>query len=306
MNSSTAGVALALSTAVVWAISPLFMASVGRRIGAQNTNLLRAALAAIVLAAVVLPAYYLLRAAPVTWPNPAQCAWLMASGAVGMVVGDACFYEALVRLGARRAVKVNTLAPVVALLAGWLAQGETLSPRATAGAALVIAAVIYATVANAAPTDGENREPGKMSPLGLWCGIISAACIGLGSVTGRQAFKIAPLDPITATVVRVGFAATLLWLLTLARGKARQTLAFLKDSAVRSRLAWGTLLGPILGMLCFVSALKFSPAGLVSTLISTSPLVILPVAAAKYGIRIRPAVVLALIAAVIGVAMISS
>jgi drug/metabolite transporter (DMT)-like permease len=310
MTSPTAGVTLALSTAVVWAVSPLFMASVGRRIGSQNTNLLRALLAAIALAAVVLPAYCLVRrlaaqTGPLIWPNAAQCAWLMVSGTVGMVIGDACYYEALVLMGARRAVKLNTLAPVVALLAGWLAQGETLSQRATAGAALVIAAVMYATFANAAPADGENREPGRMSPLGLWCGVASAACIGLGSVTGRQAFKIAPLDTITATVVRVGFAATVLWLVAVARGKARQTLARLHDPMVRTRLAWGTLLGPIVGMLCFVGSLKFAPAGLVSTLISTSPLVILPIAAVKYGVRIRPGVVVALIVAVVGVGMIS-
>src|SRR3954466_8549749 len=92
-----AGVGLAVSTAIVWAISPLFMASVGRRIGSQNTNLLRATLAGVVLAVAVLPAYALFRAGGlVVIPTRAQAAWLVASGTVGMVVGDACYYEALV------------------------------------------------------------------------------------------------------------------------------------------------------------------------------------------------------------------
>jgi len=171
---------------------------------------------------------------------------------------------------------------------------------------LVIAAVMYAALANSDPEEGETREPGKMSGAGLLCGLASAMCIGLGSVLGRQAYRVrsdVPLDAVAATVVRVGFAAIVLWSFALLRGHAGRTVAFLKDGAVRQRLAWGTLLGPIVGMLGFVGALKFAPAGLVSTLISTSPLVILPVVAVKYGVRIRAAVVCALIVAVAGVGM---
>jgi drug/metabolite transporter (DMT)-like permease len=231
----------------------------------------------------------------------------MISGMVGMVIGDTCYYEALVRLGPRRAVKLNTLAPVVGLLVGWLAQKEVLSGQAKWGAALVIGAVMYATFANVLPTNGENREPGRMSGFGLMCGFISAACIGLGSVTGRQAFLTAadrPLDPVMATVLRVGFSAVVLWMLAIARGGAGTALRSLNDGHVRSRIAWGTLLGPIVGMLGYIGALKFAPAGLVSTVVSASPLVILPVVAVKYGVRVRPAVVAALVVAVVGVGMI--
>jgi drug/metabolite transporter (DMT)-like permease len=310
-GGSGAGVALAGGTAVVWALSPLFMASVGRRIGAQNTNLLRALLAATLLACVVYPVYRLIRAGvDVPWPDGAQAGWLMVSGVIGMVIGDTCFYEALVRLGPRRAVKMNTLAPVVAVLAGWVWQREALGGRELAGAVMVIAAVMYATFANSAPADAavQNREPGKVSAAGLLCGVVSAACIGLGSVTGRQAYRVAAaraLDPIAATVVRVGFATAVLWAYAVVRGRAWRALRHLGDGGVRVRLAWGTMLGPIVGMLGFVTALKFAPAGLVSTLISTSPLVILPVVAVKYGVRIRAGVVVALVAAVVGVGMIS-
>jgi drug/metabolite transporter (DMT)-like permease len=194
----------------------------------------------------------------------------------------------------------------VGLAVGASLQGESLPMRAMIGAAMVIGAVMYAAMANSDPEEGESREPGEMSTIGLLCGIMSAACIGLGSVLGRQAFKTQvdrPLDLVVATVIRVGFAAVVLWLLALVRGSAGKALSCLKDSAVRQRLAWGTLLGPILGMLGFVGALKYSPAGLVSTIISTSPLVILPVVAVKYGVRVRPAVVAALVVAVLGVGM---
>jgi drug/metabolite transporter (DMT)-like permease len=297
-----------VGTAIVWGISPVFMASVGRRIGSQNTNMLRALLAALGLALVVLPVYWLIRGGHVTSPGVAQCGWLIASGTVGMVIGDACFYEALVLLGPRRAVKVNTLAPVVGVLVGWLWLGEALGTRALLGAVLVIGAVMYATFANTGTPGVENKEPGRMSAFGLLCGLISAACIGLGSVLGRQAYKVesqAPLDPIVATVVRVGAAAVLLWAIALVRGRWVTTLRHLGDPAVRSRLAAGTFLGPLLGMIGFVSALKFSPAGLVSTVISTSPLVILPVVAVRYRMRVGVGIIIAGVLAVVGVGLIS-
>ncbi len=305
ISDTGTGVGLAVSTAIAWGISPMFMASVGRRIGSWHTNLLRVLIAAVVLLALVLPGYWLLRGSVIV-PRLNQCMWLAISGTVGMVIGDACYYEALVLLGPRRAVKLNTLAPVVGLAAGTFWQHEKLDRRALIGAGLVIAAVMYAALANSDPEEGETREPGKMSAAGLLCGVISAICIGLGSVLGRQAYRVpsdAPLDAVAATVVRVGFAAIVLWTFALVRGHATRTITFLNDGAVRQRLAWGTLLGPIVGMLGFVGALKFAPAGLVSTIISTSPLVILPVVAVKYGVRIRPAVVCALIVAVAGVGM---
>src|SRR3954447_5917198 len=178
MSSGTpvggAGVALSVGTAIVWGISPVFMASVGRRIGSQNTNMLRALLAALGLAVVVLPVYWVIRGGHVAAPGSGQCWWLVASGTVGMVIGDACFYEALVLLGPRRAVKVNTLAPVVGVLVGWLWLGEALGTRALLGAVLVIGAVMYATFANTGTPGVENKEPGRMSAFGLVCGLISA------------------------------------------------------------------------------------------------------------------------------------
>jgi drug/metabolite transporter (DMT)-like permease len=307
MNGSAAGITFSIGTSVFWAISPMFMASAGRRIGSFNTNLLRSLLAGGILAAVVLPVY-LLVARGVAPPSAGQWGWLVASGVVGMVFGDACFYEALVRLGPRRAVKVNTLAPVVAVAVGAVFQGEPLTGRALLGAALVIAAVAYATFANtgggaAAPT----TEPGRMSAGGLAFGVGSAVFIALGSVLGRQAFRAdgGALDAVVATVVRVNSAAVVLWGLTLARGRVRHVLAFMKDPHVRHRLAWGTLFGPLAGMLCYLSALKFSPAGLVSTVVATSPLVVIPLVAARYRVRVGAGVVAAAGVAVVGVALIS-
>jgi drug/metabolite transporter (DMT)-like permease len=302
------GVGLAMLTAVLWAISPLFIASVGRRIGSFNTNLLRATLAACMLGLIVLPVTALLRGRGFELPPARVLMWVVGSGVLGMVVGDACFYEALVLLGPRRAVKINTLAPVVTLLVGWLALGETLTPRALAGAALIIGAVMYAAFAQTAPPGTETREPGRVSAVGLLCGLGAAVFIALGSVLMRQAYKTPGgerLDPLLATTIRVGCSAAILWTIPLARGRAGKVVPHLKDGDVRKRLFVGTLLGAFLGMICFISAFKYAPAGLVSTITATSPLVILPLVAWRYHVRIGWGLVAAGVVAVVGVGLIA-
>jgi drug/metabolite transporter (DMT)-like permease len=234
--------------------------------------------------------------------------WIVASAVTGMVVGDAFFYEALVLLGPRRAVKINTLAPEVALGAGCAFQGEVLTGWALVGAGLVIGAVVYATFANPAAPGAENREPGRMTAAGVGCGGGSAVCIALGSVLMREAYTAAPggrLDSILATTIRVNVAAVLLWVWPVARGRAGEMMGHLRDSAVRKRIVSGTFFGALAGMMCYVSALKYAPAGLVSTIVATSPLVVIPLVAIRYRVRVGVGIVIAGVVAVVGVGLIS-
>ena len=57
-------------------------------------------------------------------------------------------------------------------------------------------------------------------------------------------------------------------------------------------------------MICYVTALKHAPAGLVSTIVSTSPLLVLPYVTVKYGARLGIVTPLAAATACAGVAMI--
>ena len=309
VDGSSLGVALAVSTSVLWAISPMFIASVGRRIGSFPTNLLRATIAGVALAALVLPGRWLMvGTAGLGQLGWATAGWIVASGVLGMVIGDAFFYEALVLLGPRRAVKMNTLAPVVALLAGWAWQGEPLTGWGLVGAALVIGAVVYATFANSVPEGEQSREPGRLTTAGIACGVGSAVCIALGSVLMREAYKAAPggrLDPILATTLRVNVAAVLLWVWPVVSGRSGEMIGHLREPTIRKRLLAGTAFGALGGMLCYVSALKYAPAGLVSTIVATSPLVVIPLVAIRYHVRVGLGIVVAGVVAVVGVALIS-
>jgi drug/metabolite transporter (DMT)-like permease len=348
---SNAGIVLSLATAVFWGISPVFMASVGRRIGSYHTNLLRLLIATLVLIVIVFPVYLLLHG-PVGLPTRVQLLWIVASALGGMVVGDMFFYETLVIAGARRAIKLTTLAPVFAILLAWFVNGERLSIRLLGGAALIIAAIMYATFrqttvaagdeiagdacgrrsAASTPTGGSRRgtdvtdsagedtggttgddpaskgEPSHLSVAGLCCGLVAAFCTGLGSVLQRRAVQSSPglpLDPIVATIIRVGLAAAVMWVWPLFTGQSGTVLRHLRDGPLRGRLLGGIACGPLGGMLCYIGALSLADAGLVSTLAAASPLVTIPIMSVRYRLRIGWDVVFATVVAVAGVAVVS-
>jgi drug/metabolite transporter (DMT)-like permease len=305
-SGSLLGVVLSLITAAFWAVSPLFWASAGRRIGSFQVVLLRSILASVLLLLIFLPGYAVLIHGCPTVPTCSQVFWLTISGLTGLVIGDVLLYEAFVLLGARRTSQVLMLQPVSAVLLGWFWLGEVLSRRTLAGIAVVLAATSYAVLAGHRPWQEPSREPGRVSATGLFLAVLGALAVGVGSVTGRHAYEVPTrnLDPMVATVVRVVSATVLLWLIPLARGRVRRTVRYLRDPFVFSRVLPGTLAGPVLGMIGYLMSLRLLEAGVVSTLVAMSPLFILPIVALWYRVRIRPDVIAATAIACGGVAMI--
>jgi drug/metabolite transporter (DMT)-like permease len=300
------GVILALCTAAAWSVSPMAFASAGRRIGAFRVNLLRIGIATTVLAAIVALACVIPAWRPVL-PRSQQVMWLALSGICGMAVGDAMYYSSLVLLGPRRALQLLTLSPVGSALLAWAWLGETMRPTELAGIGVVLAAIAYAIYVERAAEGDVQREPGRVSPIGVINGIFAALFGGAGAVLARQAFTSQPdLNPIAATAFRVGAAGVVLWLIPIFTGSVgRVVQPMIKDAHVRSRILIGSAGGPIAGMLCYIAALKYAKAGTVSTLSSMSPIMVIPLVAWRYKTRVRKRIILAAVVAVAGVALLS-
>lgn len=335
---SSQGIALGLMAACFWAVSPMCFASAGRRIGSYRVVTLRTLFAGALLW-LILPGYAALSGAALTLPDGRQFFWLALSGFLGMALGDALVYEALVIIGPRRSTQVLTLSPVAAILPGWIWLNEALTWHTLLGVALVLAGTSYAVLAGsgrrglspfrkregealrgskmgtvplaASDEDEElNREPGRVSAAGIAFAAGGAICVGLGAFAGRKAFVIGQvpggheMDAAVATAVRVSSAAVMLFLVPVAMRRVRHTFAGLRDGHAVRRLALGIAAGPVSGMLCYIFALRDLEGGLVSTLTAMSPLFILPMMAARYRMHVGWKLAGAAALAVAGVAMI--
>jgi drug/metabolite transporter (DMT)-like permease len=287
--STHLGELAAAGTAMCWTTSAICFEAAGRRIGALPLNFLRLVIGFVLLS---LLALVLRGAALPAEASGASWAWLSASGLVGFVFGDLCLFRAFLLLGARLTLLVQATSPAMAALLGFLVLGEGLGWRDLAGMALTGAGVIAAV----------SRRSSGAAPrvAGLWLALGGA----LGQAGGLVLSKLglAGLHPVAGTQIRVlaglvGFAAVL----SLARAWPR-LLAGVRD---RRAVAWasaGSLAGPCLGVSLSLFAVTHTKAGIASAIMTTSPILVLPVARLR-GEHVGVAGVVGALLAVAGVGL---
>lgn len=100
----------ALATSFCCSFTSIQFALAGQRIGSVVVNRIRLILATLYLS----PAHLLLYRE--VWPLQAEAfrwGWLGLSGVVGLVLGDACLFQAFVLISPRRSMLMMTLVPVI-------------------------------------------------------------------------------------------------------------------------------------------------------------------------------------------------
>jgi drug/metabolite transporter (DMT)-like permease len=273
MSHASLGILLSCVTLVLWSLTPFFFRATGQLIGPFATNLLRLSIA--------FPVLLLACAAMFPWTGFAGFpAWdtallLALSGVLGLGLGDLLLYRSLFHVGPERSSLLMTLAPVVTAVIAWIVLKEYLSAAQIAGMALVLGGVLAAVWVPA--TGNSGRWNGAAN------GVAAALCQGIGSVMAREAFlREADLSPIYATTVRIGAAALMIILIARGRGTFLAGMKSLRAPRVLPRIVLGTFSGPILGMTCYIAAMKYQPAGVVTTITFMTPLIVMPLGAWRY------------------------
>jgi len=268
-----AGELLGLLTALLWAFAATFFGIAGRRSHPTLVNVLRLPSALLLLGG----AYAALHGTP--WPGglPGRVhLWLGLSGLVGLVVGDTFLFHAIALVGPRRAMLMLAATPAFAAVAAWLLMGETISPVGIAGMAVVAVGIVVATLGRDEGGGDFHRLPPAVLRRGLAAALVCALCSGVGNAFAKQGMNLAAgLDPLGATLVRMGWANLGIVLLLAGRGDVLRELPRLRSAAVAGPTALGVLLGPFLGMWAAISAIKLTETGVATVLMNSVPVTVL-------------------------------
>lgn len=280
-------------------MTPFFFTSTGRSIGPFATNLARLLLALAILLIFCVLQLILFP----TIPHPTAGSWMLfaGSGIIGLAIGDYFLYHSLTHAGPQRTSLLMTLSPALTATMSWMVMRETLSPHQLMGMAMVLGGVATATW----PTKSSEKKTHEHgSWKGAWSGLISAFCTAVSTVFARQAFLHSrDLSPLFATTIRIGTGALALVLFALLTGKLASTLRKAAEPVVARRIFAGTLSGPLIGTLCYVAALKYQSAGVVTTITFMTPLLVIPVATWRYKSQLSGRVILGGVAALLGVTL---
>lgn len=266
-------------TAFCWSTNSVCFTIAGRRVGSSTVNAARLWIA--------LGAMLLLHLAVSGHPLPHAEGWrlgyLGVSGLIGFALGDAVLFEAFVLLGPRLAMLIMTLWPVFAALLAWAFLGQTMSlPRILAMAA-TLGGIALVVGDHASAADG-----GK--PRKLTLGILLTLGGALGQAIGFLLSKYGlagNYSPISANLIRVaaGTLAISLWLLF--RGHLLENFLRLRDRRASALIGLGALSGPVLGVVLSLYAIGHARyLGVASTLMSLSPVILLPVSVFAFKERV--------------------
>ncbi|MBK7172550.1 MAG: DMT family transporter [Bacteroidales bacterium] len=290
----------ALLTTVFWTITALSFETASKKIGSLHLNLLRLAVALVLLAVFS----YIYRSMP--FPLDAgyhQWVWLSLSGIIGFVIGDYCLFKSFILIGARVSMLVMTLAPILAALVGWIFLSDTISYLEMAGMALTmagIAMVIFVRV----PSEGTGKvKQMKLAlPLqGIVLAVIAAAGQGIGLVISKYGMK--NYDPFSSAQIRVfaGFIGFAL-LFTILR-KWNEVPASIRNRKAMLWLVIGSIFGPFLGVSFSMIAVQHTNAGIAQTIMSLVPIIIIPPAIMITGVWPKMREIIGALLAVAGVSL---
>jgi len=261
------GESAALLTSLCWSLNSVCFTVAGRRVGSAAVNLGRLLMAWATLLLVHLVVYSSLFPMQA---GGARLGWLGVSGLIGFALGDAVLFEAFVLIGARLAMLLMTLSPIFSALLAWLFLGQALTlPK------LLAMTVTLGGIAWVVWGGGDHEDHPH-----LWRGIL----LGIGGALGQSIglvfskFGLAgEFPPISANLIRVtaGVVALLLWF--GATGRLRGTLGALRDGRSTAFIGLGAVTGPVLGVVLSLIAIAKAPMGVAATLMSLSPVLLLPV-----------------------------
>lgn len=291
----------ALATALCWCGSTLSFEEAGKRVGSLVVNLVRLVIAFAVLTG----ATWVMRGMALPTDASAHAwMWLSLSGLVGFTLGDMCLFRAFVLLGSRLSTLIMSLVPPVTALIGWLILGETMSATDMLGTSLTMTGVALAV------TERAPAAPAALAiqPRNLGRGVL----LGLGGVLGQAGglvlskYGMGSYNPMAATQIRI-IAGTIGFALVFAAiGWWPRVWAARRSPGGLGFTTLGAIFGPVMGVSLSLYAVQHTSTGVAATIMSTSPVLIIPLVVVIHKERVSARGILGALVALAGVLLLFS
>ena len=259
---------IATLAALCWAIASLISADVTRKIGGLAFNRIRLFFVSIMLISYT---FYL-----DTWNtiNQEFLVTILLSGIIGIFLGDTLLFIALQKIGPRRNNILFSLAAPFTVILNIFFLNEIMSLMNLLGCIMVFFGVVVAI------TYGNSRDQNHRWEivegnlfLGVIFGISAALCQAIGLIMMKPILTLGA-DPIASASLRTLISCIFLSLTFFINYEIFNTKTSLSLKIIGQSILSG-FLGMALGMSLLLIALKFADAGIVATLSSTSPIMIL-------------------------------
>ena len=286
----------ALATSFFFAMTALIFTQTGRMVGSQVTNRMRLTFALVYLVIINV----ILFGEPLPFSaEGSRWLWLSLSGIIGLSLGDAFLFQALVSVGPRLGTLLLSLAPIFGSIIAWVFFGETLSALQITGIVLALAGIAWVVTSHEEPPD----TPRGHTRRGVLFGVPAGLGQAVGLVLSKQGM-FGEFSPFQANAMRMLAAVIFIWGWTAFDGKLAATFTALRNKPrIIGLIALGAVMGPLLGVSASLLAVQHAEIGVASTLMALPPVIILPISYFALKEKIGWQAILGTLLAIAGVAV---
>lgn len=285
----------ALTSSMVWACASLLFAALGASMHPVTLNFYKCVIALVMM----LVTQLIFLGVSLPQMSSHEWIWLSLSGLLGLSIGDTAFFNALNRLGPRRTLLVSALTPAITAILAIPVLQEGLDARVILGMLLTMAGVVW--VIRERSSTGSEEDVALKAGLGF--ALIAVAAQSGGNVLTKLGASEASALEISMVRLLAGILGLVAYMLIKGRSFKPQTPWKTRDYGL---LILATFLGTYLGIWLMNSGLKYAQTAVATTLNSTSPIFILPLAYFILKEKISWRSVGGAVVAVLGVALLFS
>ena len=270
------GELISIGVAFSWTATALLSEFGSKRLGNLTLNVLRMALA-LVFSLVL---FLVVTGSPLpAGASSEACFWMLLSGLVGYVIGDFCLFQCYIIIGSRFGQLFMTLAPLAAALMAWVTLGQQMTLMSIVAMLVTLFGISVSVLGR-----GEKHKVSLKLPLnGVLFAIGAALCQGVGLVLSKIGMDHYETDaampdwliPFSANFYRcvagiIGFA--ILHYFHDGMAPFRDALHDRKGLSVAIAT---TIFGPFVGVGFSLMAVQYTAAGIASTLMAMTPIIII-------------------------------
>ncbi len=302
------GELISLGVAFSWTIAALASEVGSRRLGVFVMNVWRMGVALLLSA--------LLMWATLGHPWPVYAGgeawgWLLASGVVGYFFGDWCLFNSYLTIGSRMGQLFMTLAPMFTAISAWVMIGQTLSWTALLAMTVTLLGIAISVLGR----DKDHHVAVSLPTKGILYGLGAALGQGVGLVLSKIGMDYYVADvppsvlsqvegylPFGSNMIRCVAGLLCFWAWLVLSGHGSQMRQSLKEHRGLAAMLVAVVTGPFVGVGFSLMAVQYTAAGIASTLMALTPIIILLPSKWLFG---QPITMRTVIGAVISVAGVS-
>lgn len=275
------GEIISLGVACSWTVAALSSEVGSRRLGVFVMNVWRMLLAllfSVCLMWLTMGEPFPLYAGAEAW------SWLLLSGVVGYFFGDWCLFNSYLTIGSRYGQLFMTLAPMFAALSAWVSIGQTLSAGSLIAMSVTIVGISISVLGRGNHHKLSIQLPAKGVLYGIGAGMgqgvgLVLSKIGLDYYTADVPVAVLPQVenylPFGANLIRclAGLLCFTIWLLV--RGEGSKMRTSIHNHKGMLAMLTAVISGPFVGVGFSLMAVQYTAAGIASTIMATTPILIL-------------------------------